>query len=513
MTQKNKTTLSSTEMKRDALISGLLSSIIMGLGQFRNKQKAKALLFFIPLLVIILIELLTGSYGYYASEIVSNPPTNGQFYFFRDYGGILTKGIWGLLTLGKLTVNTMYRGRVMETFHPKLPWLSADNSVNLIIGGLLALVIIVIFLAFYIANIRDAYRTRLAIHQGKELKVGKAYWKETFDNLLPLVLMAPIILLMAFFTIIPMLFSLLLAFTNYTYRTMPPVNLIKWVGFSNFGQIVSDPAWFGIFAKVFIWTALFAIMASVTCYGLGFINALAIESKSVKMKKVWRTIMIIPWAIPGMISLMVFKNAFATDGLINKILYSTGTMEGVSTFLHTIGLQGKIDNPIFWLTQDYNGNLAKFVVIIVNLWLGAPYFMMLITGTLTTISKDLYEAASIDGATGWNKFRYITLPLVLRGTAPAIIMTFTHNFNNFGSIYYLTGGGPAWPTSQIPLSMKTLGGVPGQTDILISWIYKLSFTANSQLFNIASVYSILIFILVAVFSVTNLSRSKAIWEE
>lgn len=188
-------------------------------------------------------------------------------------------------------------------------------------------------------------------------------------------------------------------------------------------------------------------------------------------------------------------------------------MQGVSNFLYTIGLQGQADNPILWFTQPYNGNLAKAVVIIVNLWLGAPYFMMLITGTLTTIPKDLYEAASIDGATGWKKFKAITLPLVLKGTAPAIVMTFTHNFNNFGSIYYLTGGGPTWVYSEIPQSMKVMGGIPGQTDILISWIFKLSFTKNAQLYNVAAVYSILIFIFVAVFSVANLARNKAVWEE
>lgn len=511
---KNESVLDLRAAKKDALISGVLSAIIMGSGQLRNRQKIKALLFFLPLLFVVLLELITGSYSYYSSEIASNPAgSDGAFYFFRDYGGVLTRGLWGLLTLGKLVVNSAYRGRIIETFHPTIPWLTADNSVNLIIGGLIAVVILAFFVAFYVMNIRDAYRTRLKINLGEEIKVGKAYWHEAFDNLLPLLLMSPIVVLIAFFTVIPMLFSLLLAFTNYTYKTMPPVNLIKWVGFDNFGKIVSDPAWFGIFAKVFIWTLLFAIMASVTCYALGFVNALVIESKSVKMKKVWRTVLIIPWAIPGLISLMVFKNAFDTNGLVNQILYATNSMEGVSSFLYNIGLQGRIDNPIFWLSQDYNGNLAKAVVILVNLWLGAPYFMMLITGTLTTIPNDLYEAASIDGATGFKKFQLITLPLVLRGTAPAIIMTFTHNFNNFGSIYFLTGGGPAWPLDQIPLSMKVLGGVPGQTDILISWIYKLSFNANAQLFNIASVYSILIFILVALFSVTNLAKRKSIWED
>lgn len=505
----------SKKFDKDAFISAILSTFVMGAGQLRNKQKGKAAFFFGIFVLFVAIELLTGSYQYYGGEIASNPPgQDGQFYFFRDYGGIFTSGLWGLVTLGKLAVGATYRGQKIITFHRNIPWITADNSVSLLIAGLIAFVILCVLIAFWIFNIRDAYRVRKL--QNNDLYrplTKKAYLNELYNNLLPLILLIPIIALIGMFTVVPVLFSLLLAFTNYTYRIMPPANLIRWVGFENFKQIVTDPAWFGIFGKVFIWTAIFAIMASVTCYSLGFINALIIDSKNVKFKKLWRTILIVPWALPGMVSLMVFKNAFETRGLVNQILYATNSMQSVSDFLFRIGLQGSPDNPIYWLTKVENGNLAKAVVVLVNLWLGAPYFMMLITGTLTTIPKDLYEAASIDGATGWNKFKSITLPLVLRGTAPAIVMTFTHNFNNFGAIYYLTGGGPAWAADQIPVSMRVMGGVPGQTDILISWIFNLSFSGNAQLFNIAAVYSILIFIFVSIFSVINLSKNKAIWEE
>lgn len=463
---------------KDALISGVLSAILMGLGQLRNKQKGKALFFFSILLLFVVVELLTGSYQYYASEIATYPPNaSGEFYFFRDYGGIFTRGVWGLLTLGKLIWQVPYRGLETVTYHRYIPWLSADNSVQLLIGGLIAVVILSVLVAAWIVNIKDAYKTRKMINDKTYVQLkGKAYFKNLYDNTLPLLLLIPIITLVGLFTVIPVLFSFLLAFTNYTYRIMPPARLIQWVGFGNFTQVVSDPAWFKIFGSVLMWTILFAVMASVTCYALGFVNALVVESKPIKLKRLWRTILIVPWAVPGMISLMVFKNAFHTEGLINKILYTTNTMEPVSNFLYNVGLQGRPDNPIFWFTESYNGNLAKAVVILVNLWLGAPYFMMLITGTLTTIPSDLYEAASIDGATGWKKFKSITLPLVLKGTAPAIVMTFTHNFNNFGSIYYLTGGGPDWVYSEVPNSMKVMGGIPGQTDILISWIYKLSFS-------------------------------------
>jgi arabinogalactan oligomer/maltooligosaccharide transport system permease protein len=140
--------------------------------------------------------------------------------------------------------------------------------------------------------------------------------------------------------------------------------------------------------------------------------------------------------------------------------------------------------------------------------------MMMIIGCLATIPKDLYEAANIDGATGWQRFKAITLPSVLSATIPSLIMTFSFNFNNFGAIYFLTGGGPAWNPSQVPDTMRVLGSsLPGQTDILISWIYKLSFTKNSEMFNVAAVYSIFIFLIVGGFAVYSLLQSKSFSED
>ena len=140
--------------------------------------------------------------------------------------------------------------------------------------------------------------------------------------------------------------------------------------------------------------------------------------------------------------------------------------------------------------------------------------MMMIIGVLSTIPRDLYEAADIDGATGVQRFRFITFPMVLSSTLPALIMTFSFNFNNFGSIYFLTGGGPVWDPAKTPDSLKIISSaLPGQTDILISWIYKLSFTRNFEMYNVASVYSILIFLIVGTFSVVNMVRTKSFKEE
>jgi arabinogalactan oligomer / maltooligosaccharide transport system permease protein len=496
-----------------ALKSALLSALLMGLGQFRNKQKTKGLIFLGIFIIFLLIELGTSQYIYAFGELGQFPAIDTPLYFFRDYGGFFTKGLWGLFTLGKLVIGNAYRGGFIVVNSLDYPWLSADNSINLLGNGLLALVVLSFFIMFYIFNIVDAYSSRKFNDKYGKVESFKEYLVRMWDTFFAFIIIAPAMILIAFFTLVPFLFSFSLAFTNYTYRVRLGADFIKWVGLANFGRLITDAGWLSIFSQVFLWTIIWALMSSFTVYILGFVQAMIIQSKYVKFKKFWRLILIIPWALPAMISLMVFKNVFDTQGLANQLLIATNTLKPVSSFLYNIGLQGKLDMPISWMTAVYNGNLAKAIAVFTNLWLGAPYHMMLITGVLNTIPGDLYEAADVDGATGWQRFRYITLPLVLNATLPMLIMTFSFNFNNFGAIYFLTGGGPAWPIDKVPLSMQAFGGIPGQTDILISWIFKLSFSRGSELYNLAAVYSMLIFFIVGGFAVYNLARNKDFWKE
>ena len=439
---------------------------------------------------------------------------NGEKYIFRDFGGFFTRGLWGLFTLGRLVIGDEYAGKNIELYNKVTGWLTADNSTQLMGNGLIALVLLIIYAIFWVISIMDAFTERRKINNGEKIESAAQYLKRIWTDAYVYVILSPALVLILIFTLIPFLFTFLLAFTDYTYKIKLGADLISWTGFAAFKQAVVDPSWVSIFIKIFIWTVFWAFMSSFTCYAMGFINALVVESPLVRGKKVWRTIMILPWAIPSLISLMLFKNVFNREGLMNQILFATGSMERFSSFLYHIGLEGRLDQPIYWFDPIYNGNLAKAVVVFVNLWLGAPYFMMLIIGVLSTIPKDLYEAADIDGATGFWRFKSITLPMVLSATVPSIIMTFSFNFNNFGAVYFLTGGGPLWDPTKVPESMRVIGGaVPGQTDILISWIYKLSFTQSQEMFNVAAVYSILIFIIVGGLSVYNLLKSKSFSEE
>jgi arabinogalactan oligomer/maltooligosaccharide transport system permease protein len=344
----------------------------------------------------------------------------------------------------------------------------------------------------------------------------KQYLRDTYENMFVYIILIPAIVLILVFTLVPLLFSALVAFTNYSKT----VRIVKWIGFDAFTEIVKDQKLLRYFVDTFLWTVIWAISSSFTVYITGFINALVIESKfvqgikiklsnnrrvSIFGKKFWRTIFILPWAIPSMISLMTFKNVFELDGPANQLLRLTGFGGRFSDFLHTIGISGAHNFPISWMSLPENGTLARMIVLMVNLWLGWPYHMMLITGVIATISLELYEAANIDGANGWQRFRYITLPQVLISTMPSIIMTFSFNFNNFGAIYFLTGGGPNYT--------NTITGAPGQTDILISWIYKVTFNDNTGFYSRGVVYSILIFLLVGIFSVYNMSKTKLMQEE
>lgn len=462
--------------------------------------------------------------------------SQASFYYYRDYGGFFTKGVWGLSTLGKVKDLDEYRGVIsnsvikqdrnypFENIEPE--WTRFDVSQYLMALGLLATVIIVIVILIYAWTIYDAYKVQKKYIDGEPHLPFKEYFKKVFDSMFAYIILIPAICLIVCFTLIPMLFSLLIAFTNYSYAsgTITAGTLFSWDGFNAFLTIVKDKDVLGFFLDVLLWTVIWAFCTSFTVYAMGFVNALIVESKAVSGikiylkngkcisffgKKFWRTIMILPWAIPGMITLMSAKNIFDVNGPVNQILSDNNLSQTVANFLHSIGLTEHKKPIIEWLgaSNGDNANLAKVVLIIVNLWLGSPYHMMLIIGVLATISPELYEAADIDGASSFQKFRYITLPQVLISTLPSIIMTFSHNFNNFGAIYFLTGGGPARK------GYFGAAGVPGKTDILISWIYKLTFTENQQYYNRGAIYSILIFLGIGLASVWNMSRTKMMQEE
>ena len=193
-----------------------------------------------------------------------------------------------------------------------------------------------------------------------------------------------------------------------------------------------------------------------------------------------------PYAVPSVITMILWKHMLnGTFGIVNRTLQALGVL--------------RLDQTIPWLG---NANLAQLMCVVINLWAGFGYFMMLSMGTMTAISKDMYEAAKIDGASSFQTLKSITLPLVLYQTMPLIIMSFTHNINNFGIIFFLTGGNPVVKDSTTTMA--------GGTDILVTWIYKLTITL--QKYNYASVIAVLIFVVLAPFAIYQFRNTKAFKE-
>ncbi|HAX73299.1 MAG TPA: sugar ABC transporter permease [Firmicutes bacterium] len=456
-------------MKKPTL-AGFLSAIIWGSGQAYNGQWLKGIIFFIFQVALVGTELLTGNY--FASSFT-----------IRDNAGFFVKGLWGATTLGTqgmvLTENGLTPG---------------DHSIMLLIQGIISTIVLIILLVIFVINIRDAYKSAKLINETGIVLSSKEWLIQTFEHAFEYIILIPSSLMLLMFSLMPIIFGFLVGFTNYNSNNLPPTKLVDWVGLNNFkflfslgeSQSSSGNIWFYTFWNVFLWTIIFAVVATATPFFLGLFQAVILNNKRVFGKKIWRSILILPWAIPAMISQLNFQQLFNGQfGPINQYLMQWGI----------------IDSPIYWLTDPNNPWIPRLTILAINLWLGFPYFMALMSGVMTSISKDIYEAAEIDGASERKQFWQITLPLVLAQTAPLLVMSFASNFNNFGLIYFLTAGGPVNPNYIYA----------GNTDILISWIYKL--TVDFRMYNMASIMSIIIFLIIGTFSAWNFTRTAAFKED
>lgn len=372
--------------------------------------------------------------------------------------------------------------------HPELSVKLRDNSVFMMITGLIVVIIMTLFMLMYYFNIRDAKKSVRQIIEKKRFPTFAETRHVLNDKAFPYFGMTPVVVLMAFFTVIPLIFAALVAFTNYSSPDhVPQANLVDWVGLANFKTMFASSAnnnWFQSFGRVAVWTVAWAFLSTITCYLTGMFFAIILVDKRIKIAKVFRTIFILPYAIPTMLSLFIWQNILnGTFGPINQMLIGAGL----------------ISNPIPWLSDP---NLAKLTLVLVNIWIGFPYSMILITSNMTAIPSQLYEAAIIDGANKWQQFKSVTFPLVLYQTMPILIMQFAGNINNFGAVFFLTAGDP-----KLSDSVTTQAGA---TDIMISWIYKL--TMFNQQYHLASVLSILVFIVLVPFAVYNFTQTKSFKE-
>jgi arabinogalactan oligomer/maltooligosaccharide transport system permease protein len=413
-----------------------LLSIIPGGGQFKNGQKFKAGLFFAAFL-IFLVEMLL-------------------------FGG---QALYNFVTLGSVPME--------------------DNSLFLLIEGTLQVIVTVIFIIFWVLNIKDAYQVRQSIEKGFPVAVTrKEFFKKLYEDGFAYLLTIPAYLVMIVAIIFPVMVTLFMAFTNYDFRHIPPANLIDWIGFSNFTNIFTLSSYRDTFVKVFSWTVIWTVLATTLQITLGILTAVVANQKFVKFRRVFGVIFLLPWAVPAFITIMSFSNMFNdTAGAVNT---------QVIPLLNNLPFVD-IGN-IAWKTDPF---WTKTAIILIQGWLGFPYIYVMVSGILQSISEDLYEAAKMDGANALQRFRNITLPAIFLVAAPTFVTQYTGNFNNFSMIYLFNEGGPG-----------SLGGNAGSTDILISWIYKLT-TGGSPQYSIASALTLIISFVVISISLLVFKKTNA----
>ncbi|MBK6087568.1 carbohydrate ABC transporter permease [Ruminococcus difficilis] len=359
-----------------------------------------------------------------------------------------------------------------------------DNSMLILLYGVMTIIVTVLFFCVYIANTKSAYKAQQTVAEGKKPIGFKDEMKEFLDSKFHVTLLAFPTLTISVFTILPLIFMILIAFTNFDSDHNELAHLFTWVGFDTFRQVfeTSGRASMGAtFIELTEWTLIWAVFATVLNYILGMVVALMINKKGIKLKALWRTLFVVTVAVPQFVSLLLMSQMLnVNDGAINTLLCEV---------LHII------PQHIDFLGGD--PTVARITVIVVNCWVGIPYTILITSGILMNIPADLYESATIDGAGPVKSFFSITLPYMLFVTTPYLITSFVGNINNFNVIYLLT--------SNLQNSNDLYKA--GHTDLLVTWLFKL--TMNEHDYNLAAAIGILVFIVCATISLLTFNLTKS----
>lgn len=425
------------EVEKTSAYRSILTAPIPGVGQILNGQWQKGLMFLLGSLFIYFIAI---------------PYALG----FGNYQG---EGIAGLISLAQ-------GGKRL------------DRSILFMIEGIISLVFVFLAALIFIFSFKDVRKVEkkemAGIRPNNFFETKKMLRTDGF----PFLITAPALLVIIFIVIVPIVTAIMISFTN-----MDPQNQNKftWIGLNNYitiakGQGIAGQAFWHIFG----WTVVWTLLASTLAIVLGFIFALLVNNERVRGKKFFRTVYLLPWAIPAFITIMFFSIMTSRGGIIPEAL-----------------------NSLFNVNLDIKNNTfqTRAMLILLQGWLGHSYIFLLTTGVLQAIPKDLYEAASIDGATGFQRTLKITIPLVLFQIAPMLINQYTFNFNNFSIIYLYNQGGPFNP--------QVYGNLAGSSDILISYIYKLTMESQYQAIGAAvTVFISIILIIISYFGYKNSSAFK-----
>lgn len=432
-----------------------LSLLWWGAGYFRRKQYVKAILMTLLEIAVIVFTL------------------NFAMSYVPKFG-----------TLGTVQAEQVFNMQTMQT-----EWNDYDNSFMILLFSLFSFVIWFVAAVVCMRNVVNAYELQIQAQRGKHVNTFVEDLREYLDKKFHITLLSLPVLGIVVFTLIPMLLLILVAFTNYDQQHMPPTNLFGWVGFSNFVTLFGGgiTTTFGYaFVRILGWTIIWSFFATLTTYIGGILMSLLLNSKLTRGTKIWRTMLVVTIAVPQFVSLLLMRNFFANSGIVNTICANIG----LTGFLRDIGLISTSYIP-FMTAPGW----VHVMIILINIWIGIPYQMLIATGVLMNLPTDQIESARIDGASPFQVFKSITMPYMLQVTGPALITDFVKNFNNFNVIYLLTQN-VFVTTNQFMANSQAK-----ETDLLVTWLFTL--TQDYYNYKMASVIGIMVFIVCAVFTLVG----------
>ena len=434
-------------------LSVKLSLIWMGAGYARRRQYMKALLMTLLEIAVIVFTLQ------FSIQYVSR---------FTTLGTVPMEQVFNLETM-KIEMNDY------------------DNSFLILLFSLFSFVIWFAALILWMKNVINVYRLQIEAELGHHINSFKEDLRTYIGEKFYVTLLTLPVLGIIVFTVVPILLLIFVAFTNYDQQHMPPNSLFSWVGLDNFISLFSNGGMtvtFGYaFVRVLGWTLVWAFFATITTYIGGILLSLLLNNKLTRGTKFWRLIFIVTIAVPQFVSLLLVRNFFANGGIVNTLC----TKIGLTSFLHSAGLISTSYIP-FLSAPGW----AHIMIILINIWIGVPYQMLIATGVLMNLPSDQLESSRVDGASRFQTFRYITMPYLLSVTAPTLITDFVKNINNFNVIYLLTQD--IYTTTNQALANSQAKEV----DLLVTWLFTL--TQDYYNYKMAAVIGIVVFIVCAVFT-------------
>ena len=419
-----------------------VSALVMGYGNIVHKQVAKGVLFLAAEIAYIAFMILSGFHN-----------------------------LAMLVTLGSVERQEIWNEE-LQVFE----YTAGDQSILLLLYGLATIILTGVMFWIWRGTLKSAYKAECLAKAGKHLNTFSEDLKDLLDNNLYRLLMTPPMIFIGALTILPLLFMICMAFTNYS-KIDNHLVLFDWVGLDNFAALFDANSILGsTFWSVLVWTLVWAFFATFTNYIAGMILAIVINRNDTKVKGFWRFCFVLPCAVPMFVSLLIMRTMLQPEGAVNVLLRQLGFLaDGVSLPFFT--------DPTW----------ARVTVIIINIWVGVPYQMLIATGVLMNIPGDMLEAARIDGANPVQMFFSIKLPYLLSVQGPALVTDFVKNINNFNVIYLLTQD--VYVTADQAMASSSAKEV----DLLVTWLFRL--TQEQYNYKMAAVIGIMVFIICAVFTV------------